>query len=80
VAALRSGGFETIVVRRWGFPFHVTYKLAINTRPEAMLDGFAGGSYSAAQRTLASAIRMLFYLNLPGMGWQLVALARPRPT
>ncbi len=78
--ALYVGGFETLAVRRWGFPFHVAYKLAINARPRAMLERFAGGTYSVWQRAFGTAVRLLFYLSVPRTGWQLVALARPRAT
>jgi hypothetical protein len=74
---LRAGGFEPVSVRRWGFPFHSAYKLAINARPEAMLEKFASGAYSPWQRAFATAARLLFYPSVPGLGWQLIALARP---
>jgi len=76
--ALGRHRFDVVEVRRWGFPFHSLYKLAINLRPQAMLDGFAGGTYSRSQQLVGSLVRSLFYLSVPGLGWQLIVLARAR--
>lgn len=75
---LAENGFDVLRVRRWGFPFHSAYKLAINLRPRAALESFAGGAYGPAQRAIGTALRGLFHLNLLPFGWQLVAAARPR--
>lgn len=75
---LAEHGFEPLRVRRWGFPFHSAYKLAINARPGPMLEQFAGGHYGASQKALGLFLRGLFHLNLVPWGWQLVAVARAR--
>lgn len=77
-ADVQAAGFEVIWVRRWGFPFHTLYKLAINLRPEASLAGFARGRYGPAQKAVSRVARALFHASVPGAGWQLFALARPR--
>lgn len=77
-ALLDRHGFEPLRVRSWGFPFHSAYKLAINLRPQAMLDRFAGGRYGPAQRATATLLRWIFHLNRVPFGWQLVAVARAR--
>ncbi len=74
--ALEGGGFRVVEIRRWGFPFHSAYKLAINLRPERTLSGFAQGEYGLAQKAVGLLLRGLFHLNLPGAGRQLIALAR----
>lgn len=76
--ALTRHGFEPLRVRRWGFPFHTAYKLAINLRPGAMLDHFAGGSYGRAQKAVGATLRTLFHANVLPLGWQLIAVARAR--
>lgn len=74
--ALERHDFAVDTMLHWGFPFHPLYKLAINCRPEAMIDGFAGGTYGSVQKMVGLVLRGLFYLSVPGLGWQLVVVAR----
>jgi len=74
--ALEGSGFRVVKLLRWGFPFHSAYKVAINLRPEQTLRGFAGGEYGRGKKAMGLLLRGLFHLNLPGVGRQLVALAR----
>ncbi len=74
--AVEDHGFRVVTLRRWGFPFHSAYKIAINLQPERTLRGFAAGEYGAGQRAIGLMLRALFYLNLTGAGRQLVALVR----
>lgn len=74
--ALEASGFKVRNVWQWGFPWHSLYKRAINSSPEAMLNRFSGGEYSATDRWLSRAITGLFYLNTKRFGSQLVTLAQ----
>ena len=74
--AVENHGFRFVAFRRWGFPFHSTYKIATNLHPERTLRSFAEGEYHATQRAIGLLTRKLFCLNLTGARRPLVALAR----
>jgi SAM-dependent methyltransferase len=75
-AALEKSGFAVQTMRRWGFPFHPLYKMAINVRPTAMMEAFAGGSYGPMRKAIGLFVRALFYLSVPNRGWQFIVVAR----
>ena len=78
VAALEAAGCRPLSVRRWGFPFHSLYRIAISARAERVYDAFSGGeAYGSARRLASEALYGLFFANdLFRTGDQLIVLAR----
>ncbi len=54
VAALGAAGCRPLSVRRWGFPFHSLYRVAISCQAERVYDAFAGGDGLRAGQEAAS--------------------------
>jgi len=86
---LEAGGFETTRIEQAGAPFFNLYRLTVMLRGRRLIEDLSrsdpsSGSLGAAKR-IKAAYRVFdaaFRLNLPStpFGWQLVAVASPRPT
>lgn len=78
VAALGAAGCWPLSLRRWGFPFHSLYRIAISSQADRIYDGFSGNrEYGRAQRVISSGLHKLFYANdLFRTGDELIVLAR----
>lgn len=78
IAALGAAGCRPVSVRRWGFPFHSLYRLAISARPERVYEAFSGGErYGPGRRLVSELLHKLFYVNdVFRAGDELIVLAR----
>ena len=78
VAALGAAGCWPLTVRRWGFPFHSLYRVAISSQAERVYDAFGGGeAYGTGRKLVSEALYRLFYANdLFRTGDELIVLAR----
>ncbi|WP_224959692.1 class I SAM-dependent methyltransferase [Geomonas subterranea] len=77
--ALEAAGLTVVRCQAWGFPFFNLYKHLINLNPDLACAAFLeSGSYSAAQKLLASLVYVSFRLSLPFGGYQLLVAARRR--
>jgi SAM-dependent methyltransferase len=81
---LDKSGFEVLEVRRAGFPFFNLYKLLALLRGKALIAELDEGASAPPSRLADVVLRFFdtaFRWNLPSspFGWQLVAVARPRP-
>ncbi len=78
VAALVAAGCWPLVVRRWGFPFHSLYRIAISSQADRVYDSFSGNrKYGLTQRLVSEGLHKLFYANdLFHTGDELIVLAR----
>lgn len=59
----------------WGFPWMTLFKRVTNLRPEAVMKGFGGGSWSLPKKAVGATLTGLFYFNLRRWGPQLLVLA-----
>lgn len=82
-ALVRRGGFEVLRVMAWGFPFQNVYRSAVRIASRAAIPGRGAERRGAASRVLGGGYAAfgalmlpLFFLNLPWLGEQLVAVAR----
>ncbi|HEY3500475.1 MAG TPA: class I SAM-dependent methyltransferase [Polyangiaceae bacterium] len=86
-ARLVSGGLEPVRVMAWGFPFQNFYRSAVRVASRAAIPGHApregSGKSGGLSRILGAGYAAfgalmlpLFFLNLPWLGEQLVAVAR----
>ncbi len=75
---LQSVGFEPMLVRRWGFPFHSAYKYMINGfLREQIYTNFAEKGYGLGQKIISTILYGLFFLNTPfNHGSQLLILLK----
>lgn len=75
---LVAAGCEPLAVRRWGFPFHSLYRVAISSQADRIYEGFSGNrEYGAIQRTVSAGLYGLFFANdLFRTGDELIVLAR----
>jgi SAM-dependent methyltransferase len=78
VATLGAAGCWPLAVRRWGFPFHSLYRVAISSQAERVYDAFGGGeAYGRSQKLVSEALYRLFFANdLFRTGDELIVLAR----
>jgi SAM-dependent methyltransferase len=84
-ATLDEAGFELTEVHGAGFPFFNLYRLAVIARGEALISDVSadeGGRPSRAARLGMQVFGWLFRFNSARTkwGWQLVAVATPRPS
>jgi SAM-dependent methyltransferase len=64
IGALRAAGCRPLAVRRWGFPFHSLYRIAISSQAERVYDAFgASQGYGAGRKAVSEALYRLFFLN-----------------
>jgi SAM-dependent methyltransferase len=77
-AALGAAGCWPVMVRRWGFPIHSLYRLAISAQAERVYEAFSGGErYGLGRRLVSEALYRLFFVNdLFRTGDELIVLAR----
>ena len=83
IAALGAAGCWPIMVRRWGFPFHSLYRMAISAQADRVYESFAGGeAYGPGRKAVSEILTALFYANdLFRTGDELIVLARaPEPS
>jgi len=81
VAALRGEGCEPLLVRRWGFPVHTAYRVAVDRLgSDKVYESFAEGRpYTTVQKLASHVLYALFFPNdLFRSGEQLYVLARKR--
>lgn len=76
-AKLVSAGFDIVKLRCLGFPFHTLYRLGLNLIPDKAVLQLGGADVSRVRRALFFTCYQLFKLNVSGLGWQLIAVARP---
>lgn len=79
IAALRANGCEPLLVRRWGFPFHSLYRVAISSLgADRIYESFSGGErYGRGRRLVSDALYGLFFVNdLFRTGDEMIVLAR----
>jgi 2-polyprenyl-3-methyl-5-hydroxy-6-metoxy-1,4-benzoquinol methylase len=83
--ALAGAGFAITSAMAWGFPFQNLYRSAVRLASRAALPGETQRKTSALKRGLGAGYAAfsgvmlpLFFLNLPWLGEQLVAVARKR--
>ncbi len=81
---LDTSGFEVLKVRRAGFPFFDLYKLVLLLRGKALIADFDEGGSAPPSRLASAMLRFFdraFHWNLSSspFGWQLIAVARPKP-
>lgn len=79
---LEDSGYDVERVWRAGFPFFNLYRLTVILRGRKLIgDADGQGELPLLARALMGLFRGLFRLNAVawGPGWQLVAVARPRP-
>lgn len=76
IDTFKKMGFETILCKHWGFPFHTIYKYAINSiAPEKIYDSFTSSEYGLSKKAISNFLYYLFYLNdFFGNGSQLILL------
>ena len=72
---LQAAGFNHPEVYNCGWPFHDWSKRAANLRPDETIRRFGQTEWGAFERSSAAILRMLFRLNSPRHGYQLVAVA-----
>jgi SAM-dependent methyltransferase len=90
-ARLANAGLEPVRVMAWGFPFQNLYRSAVRVASRAAIPGRSAdsgegsGKGRALRRVLGAGYAAfgalmlpLFFLNLPWLGEQLVAVARKR--
>ncbi|MBI4375013.1 MAG: class I SAM-dependent methyltransferase [Elusimicrobia bacterium] len=76
---VEDAGFIVERLYRWGWPFQVLFRHLINLAPGAAHNVFVrGGNYGIMKKAASAVWSALFYLNLTGMGTQLVLVARVR--
>lgn len=75
---LRRHGFEPLLRRTWGFPFHSLYKDLINRfAPERLYRQYGAGRYGLGQKLVANLLYGVFFVNdLFRNGQQLFLIAR----
>jgi SAM-dependent methyltransferase len=78
IAALEAAGCRPLRVRRWGFPFHSLYRIAISAQADRVYEAFSGGeAYGPGRQLVSEALTGLFYANdLFRTGDELIVLAR----
>jgi len=78
LAALGAAGCWPIMVRRWGFPFHSLYRIAISAQADRVYGSFAGGeAYGPGRKLVSEVLNGLFYANdIFRTGDELIVLAR----
>lgn len=74
---LKQHGFVPVKVIKTGFPFHSLYKRLINLGGGTkMAEKYSASRYGTLQKLFAGCIYLLFYLNIPWGGVQLIILAK----
>lgn len=73
---LESCGYDVVYFRRWGFPFHQLTQRLLASRGDA--PALAGGRYTPAKKLAATALYLLFFLNVLPRGAQVFAIGRSR--
>ncbi len=74
---LVTAGFEIVKLQRLGFPFHTLYRIGLNLIPDKAVLHLAGPKVGWGRRALFYVSYQLFRFNISGLGWQLIAVARP---
>ena len=63
-AELQKNGFEIIIWKQWGFPFHSLYKVLINCiTPEILHQKYTLAKYGFTQKLVSSLIYGIFFIN-----------------
>jgi SAM-dependent methyltransferase len=80
---VRDAGFEVVRLRRCGFPVFNVYKLLVVARGDRLIDeanASAQGGQSKLTSLATNVFRPAFHLTVPDfpLGWQLLAVVRPR--
>jgi len=78
VAALGAAGCRPLSVRRWGFPFHSLYRVAISSQADRVYDAFSGGdAYGPGRKLVSEVLYGLFFANdIFRSGDELIVLTR----
>jgi SAM-dependent methyltransferase len=74
---LVSAGFDIVKLRCLGFPFHTFYRLGLNLIPDRSVLQLGSPNVGRLRRAVFFTCYQLFKLNASGLGWQLLAVARP---
>jgi SAM-dependent methyltransferase len=83
---LERSGFKVVTVRRAGFPFFNLYKLVVLLRGRALVADLSSSVTPARVSRLSDIVQRFFgasfgwNLEASPFGWQLLAVAVPRPT
>lgn len=69
-------GFEILLLREWGFPFHSLYKLTLSLLPKETQKQMGFGRYGVLKRMLSHTIYLLYFANLWDKGANVLLVAR----
>lgn len=74
---LVAAGYDIVKLQCLGFPFHTLYRMGLNLIPDKSVAQLGGPDVGRARQAFFFACYQLFKLNVSGLGWQLLAVARP---
>ncbi len=75
-----AAGFEILLSREWGFPFHSLYKWCLGHLSEESQKKVGLGKYGFFKKLTASILYYLFFGNIFNYGANVIVLAKKRAT